>query len=449
MAQTQCTSRGHAASDFSKNFHSSGGTPVNAVSTRQEFFELLQHLEDKFQKLEPELEVTVRDPDMDLEGYVVVWNTFASIGGPLGRCGKGGTRITPKVSLDEVGMLARIMTLKNAAAGLALGGAKSGLRADPDEPGFERKYRRFVSLIKPLLVENGGVFGGLGFDIGGRPIHPIWACDELGSGRGFTGKPTDLGGTDYDKEGIAGLGVATAAETLLRTESMKPEHATFAVQGLGAMGAAVIRYFSDTGAELKFIADPRIGGTFELPKGAPDALLRSIISQDFDTTRAILLSSGFRKLATDDLLFQEVDVLFPCAVQDVITADNVDRLKTKFIIEGANNPCTEPARNRLYAKKIPVVPDFIANPGGIIAAFVEMTTEGNNEPGLKKAELAKRFTRERVSDNVTVLADLVKSLDVPPAQAGRFMALGRIFQSPVTPQKSAHGPSRKLAANAY
>src|SRR5215471_4588977 len=102
-----------------------------AASDQHSFRADLDALRKHFDSMQPELEVTVRDPALGVEGYVVVWNTSISAGGPLPGCGKGGTRITPKVSLDEIRMLARTMALKYAAAGLPLGGAKSGLKLDP------------------------------------------------------------------------------------------------------------------------------------------------------------------------------------------------------------------------------------------------------------------------------------------------------------------------------
>src|SRR4249919_3498068 len=116
-------------------------TPADIATERQAFYAELKTLRDYFEAMAPELEVTVRDSALGVEGYVVVWNTGISVGGPLERCGKGGTRITPTVSLQEVKMLARTMALKNAAAGLPLGGAKSGLKLDPGSPGFETQYR--------------------------------------------------------------------------------------------------------------------------------------------------------------------------------------------------------------------------------------------------------------------------------------------------------------------
>ena len=242
----------------------------NLPSDRAAFDARLKTLRDSFETMPPELEVTVRDPALGVEGYVVVWNTRISMGGPLERSGKGGTRITPNVTLDEVKMLARTMALKNAAAALPLGGAKSGLKLDPAAAGFEQQYRRFVHLCTPFLHENGGPFGGFGFDIGARPEHALWACDELQSTRSFTGKPLSMGGTDYDREGIAGLGVAVAGATLMRIKGVDPSGVSFAVQGMGAMGAAVLRYFSETGARLSALGDPKYDGTwtFDRPLSA-------------------------------------------------------------------------------------------------------------------------------------------------------------------------------------
>jgi glutamate dehydrogenase (NAD(P)+) len=356
---------------------------------------------------------------------VVVWNTGISIGGPLERCGKGGTRITPTVSLPEVGMLARTMALKNAAAGLPLGGAKSGLRADPSAPGFEKQYRRFVRLCAPLLHENGGPFGGFGFDIGARPEHALWACDELKSMRCFTGKPLRMGGTDYDREGIAGLGVAVAGATMMQIGGRDPAQATFAVQGIGAMGAAVLRYFSETGARLAAIGDPRYGGSWTFDRPPSAEMHAALMTQDATDAMSLLATEAKKVSASaEDVLYLPADILFPCAVQDVITETNVDRVQARYVCEGANAPVTEVARSRLHARGIPLVPDFIANPGGAIAAFVELTSTGAD-----KAEEAKRLTRDKIAANVRTLFDTAARNGCEPQHAAMHMALTRIRET--------------------
>lgn len=385
------------------------------------FYDQLADLKTRFAEMKPELETTVRDPELGVEGYVVVWNTQISVGGPMERSGKGGTRVTSSVTMDEVKMLARTMALKNAAAGLPLGGSKSGLRADTSAPDFERKYRRFVKLCAPFLRENGGPFGGFGFDLGAQPQQAIWACDELKSTTCFTGKPLSMGGTDYDREGIAGLGVAVAGQTMMQVRNVKPQ--TFAVQGMGAMGAAVLRYFSETGARLSAMADPKYGGTWTFTKPLSSELQSALITQDVATANKLLPSEG-QKISDDseDVLYQQTDILFPCAVQNVLTETNSVKVKAKFVCEGANGPCTEEAREKFHELGIYLTPDFIANSGGVIAAFVELTSKSS-----KKADEAKAMTREKIAANVREMYALADRYAAAPQDAGLYTALSKIL----------------------
>ena len=397
---------------------------------RSTFKRELADLEARFEDLQPELELVVRDPALGLKGYVVVWSTLNAVGGPLGRCGKGGTRITPSLSLQEVRMLARTQSLKNAAAGLPLGGAKSGLAADPRSAGFETLYRRFVRLVAPALRQNGGPWGGFGFDLGADPIHAEWACDELNSTSCFTGKPVSQGGTDYDAEGIAGLGVVVAATTLLKYQQRPVDLTHCAVQGLGAMGAAVCRYASQEGMEVRFIADPRVGGCWRLESALTGELRDAVIHGHFEKARSLLESGPHLRMDLDDVLTQQVEVLFPCDVQYVIREENVDQVSARAVVEGANNPLTPEARTRLHERGVTVIPDIIANPGGAIAAFVELTSEISNEENIRtraKVEEAKEFTRHKVAANVREVLALADAVGVDPVQAAFYLAYCRVF----------------------
>ncbi len=400
--------------------------------TRDSFNTELYDLEERFDALEPELAETLTDPDTGVEGYVVVWNTDISVGGPLERMGKGGTRVTPKTSLDEIKMLARIMALKNAAAGLPLGGSKSGLKADSKAPDFEKTYRRFVSLAAPYLHENGGIFGGFGYDIGARPEMPHWACDELNSLKCFTGKPLDMGGTDYDKEGIAGLGVAVAAKAALEYDQKPIKGSTFSVQGLGAMGAAIIKYFSEYGGALMGIADPRIGGSYIFNTPAPPSLISALSIGDTEQIKNEIEGVDIKEHSKDCqiALYADVDVVFPAAVQDVISTENQMEIKADYVCEGANNPSSEGARTKLFDRGVTVIPDFIANPGGVIAAYVELTSDIPPEENVKtrhNPEKAKARTIKKISENVSRVMDLARTLDIEPVHAARYIALKNIF----------------------
>jgi glutamate dehydrogenase (NAD(P)+) len=400
------------------------------MSTATGFLRELHELQARFESLEPELWLTVRDPELGVEGYVVVWTTLNAIGGPIGRVGKGGTRITPTVTIDEIGRLARTQSLKNAAAGLQLGGAKSGLCADPRAAGFEEKYRRFVRLVAPLLRENGGSWGGLGYDLGGDPLHCLWACDELSSTTCFTGKTVEMGGTDYDSEGIAGLGVAIAGATLLNHRGEGIGGTAAAVQGLGAMGAAVARYYTELGGIVTTLSDPRIGGTWRLKEPLCGALLDDVTVMDFMAIKEHLDRDGHEQLSLDAVLYGEEPLLFPCAVQDVIDTHNVPRIHAKYVVEGANNPCTASARVALHERGIDVIPDFIANPGGAIAAYVELTSSVSNEENARtaaKVDEAKHTTRTMVADNVVQVLELSASAEASPTDSATLLAMRRVF----------------------
>lgn len=393
-----------------------------ATESRQEFLARLQRDRAAFERTEPELQLTVRDPHLGVEGYVVVWNVPHE-----GGMAKGGTRVTPSVSLSEVGMLARTMALKNAAAGLPLGGAKSGIRGDPTAPGFKAQFQSIARRFMPLFPEHGGPFGGLGFDIGGRPEFVDWFIEATGMPQRFTGKPAALGGTDYDRHGIAGLGVAVAARTALESRGGSAQGKRFAVQGLGAMGAGVVKTFAAAGGVLTWVSDPFAGGAFELPEnldpGRRAALVDAIGAMDRPRVTALLAQHGVPLRAPEDVLTQPADVLFPCAVQDVIHAGNVESIRAPLIAEGANGPCSPALRERLHQQGSLVLPDFLANSGGIIAAYVEMTERGGD-----KAALAARRTEEIIAANVRAALEDSERHGVSPADAALARALQRIVR---------------------
>ena len=400
-------------------------------STRK-FHQEFTALKQQFDSIQPEFALTVADPALGVEGYVVVWNTKIAEGGPLHGAGKGGTRCEATLDLGQVARLACTMALKNAAAGLPLGGAKSGVKLDKHDPRYEQKWRRFIELTASVLHERGGCFGGYGYDKGCHvPDNAIWTIDELtskqiGTERSFTGKPVELGGTDYDSEGIAGLGVAIAARTVLETQGKSAQGARFAVQGMGAMGAGIYRYFTEYGGELAALSDPLLGGTWVFEHTLAEALRHALAHREVSAAKKLLPQAG-KKISADviEALYQDIDVLFPAATEDAITAANAHLVKARFICEGANNPTSDEAHQILFANNQLVVPDIIANAGGIIAAFVEMTTPTTPEVVRNRAKMqkAKDLTIAKVSKNTRHLIDMVTRLKVRPDQVGDLIAL--------------------------
>ncbi len=162
-----------------------------------------------------------------------------------------------------------------------------------------------------------------------------------------------------------------------------------------------------------------------------DELLNALIVQDLQSVKKRLHKEGrFISEDASQALYSDVDILFPCALEDSITEENVNFIEARFIAEGANNPTTEEAHRILYGKNILVVPDILANPGGIIAAYVEMTSsvsdEENAETGKKVSE-AKLITEQRVEENVKTLLSIMKEVDVSPDQVGDYMSYQRLF----------------------
>jgi len=185
----------------------------------------------------------------------------------------------------------------------------------------------------------------------------------------------------------------------------------------------------EEGGSVTWISDPRIGGTFNLTPSLLQKISASVVNLKLEQTEELL--KGEKAFPLDDVLYKKVDCLFPAALQGVITKDNVPKLNTRYIFEAANNPCTEEARKLLHESGVTLVPDFIANPGGIIAAFVEMSstvTPDENIRTRKNVQDAKKLTRERISANVETTLTISSEKNVSPVQAGKYIALKNIFR---------------------
>jgi glutamate dehydrogenase/leucine dehydrogenase len=233
-----------------------------------------------------------------------------------------------------------------------------------------------------------------------------------------------MGGTDYDREGIAGLGVAVAAKTAVEATGGEIKKSRCTIQGMGAMGAAVLRYFSETGARLVALGDPRYGGTWSFDKPLSAEVLHALSTQAGEEAQQLLVKeAALMSSASEEVLYTEADVLFPCAVQNVITEGNVDLVQAHNVCEGANGPVTEAAREALHARGVGLVPDFIANCGGVVSAFVELTSDAPD-----KVAQAKQLTREKIAANVAAMLDISQRYNVTPQAAGLYIALSRIFE---------------------
>lgn len=315
-------------------------------------------MEDVFRfadELGPARVIHVHNPAISLKGVLVVDNAAA---GPS----IGGLRIAPDVSTEECFRLARAMTLKNAAAGLAHGGGKSVLFGGPTMPRAqkERLVRAFACALRDI---EDYIFGP---DMGTDETCMAWVKDEIGRAVGL---PREIGGIPLDEVGATGWGIRHAAHAALRYRDFGISGARVAIQGFGAVGRHAARFLAADGAVLVAASDS--GGTLHDPQGLDvDALIALKAAG-----KSVCDHGKGRKLGPDAVIDVECEIWIPAARPDVIREDNVRRLRTKLVIQGANIPLTAGAEQYLHEKGVLCVPDFIANAGGVICAAMEYRGE--------------------------------------------------------------------------
>ncbi len=301
--------------------------------------------------LGPEKIVHLHRAEAGLRAIVVIDNVAA---GPS----VGGVRMAPDVSLSECFRLARAMTLKNAAAGLAHGGGKSVIVGDP-----KMTDERKESLVRAFAAAIGDLHDYVpGPDMGTDERCMAWVRDEIGRAVGL---PRELGGIPLDEIGATGLGLAACARAAEDHSGVRLNGARVAVQGFGSVGRHAARFFADQGAVLVAASDS------QSTVADPDGLDVAALAAHKRDTGNLAGFAGGRTLERDAIIGIACDIWIPAARPDVIDAANVGRLDTRLVLEGANIPLTADAEAALAAREVLVIPDFIANAGGVICAAVE------------------------------------------------------------------------------
>ena len=297
------------------------------------------------------------------EGYRVQHNISR---GP----GKGGVRFHQDVTLSEVMALSAWMSIKNAAVNVPYGGAKGGIRVDPKtlSPGeLERMTRRYTSEIGIIIGPNKDIPAP---DVNTNEQTMAWMMDTYAMNTGstatgvVTGKPVDLGGSLGRRE-ATGRGVYTVGVEAARHLGLEVAGARVAVQGFGNVGGISAKLFAEAGARIVAVQDH--GGSIYCEAGLDvPALLRYVAAAGS--------VAGFEKAETlADEKFWDVDceILIPAALEQQITVHNAHRIKARMVIEGANGPTTPAADDILQSRNILVVPDVIANAGGVTVSYFE------------------------------------------------------------------------------
>ncbi|GIK51543.1 MAG: glutamate dehydrogenase [Planctomycetaceae bacterium] len=284
---------------------------------------------------------------------------------------KGGIRYHPEVDLDEVRALASLMTWKTALLDVPFGGAKGGVSCDPmnmSQIELERLTRKFTARISIVLGPQRDVPAP---DMGTDGKVMSWMMDEYSSRRGYapavvTGKPLSLGGSK-GRLAATGRGVVTIADSYYSAIGESIKGKTCAVQGYGNVGSFTAKFWSERGGKVVAITDVK-GGVYN--KAGLDI---AALEKFFAEKRTVAGFPGAEPMNNQDLFGLEVDCLIPAALGDVITSSNANNIKAKLVVEGANHPTQPDADEDLHERGIVVIPDILANAGGVTVSYFEWT----------------------------------------------------------------------------
>ena len=284
---------------------------------------------------------------------------------------KGGLRFHPGVTRDEVKALSTWMTFKCSVAGIPYGGGKGGMAIDPKEYSkgeLERISKGFAKAISPVIGEKVDI-PAPDVNTNGQIMSWMVEAYEEKVGRSakgiFTGKPLEFGGSLARTE-ATGYGVNLNAKKVLEKLGIDIKGATYAVQGFGNVGFYTAYYAHKDGAKIVALSNTDVAIYNE------NGIDMEKVIKDFEENGRIIENKGYGKDITNaELLELEVDVLAPCALENQITSENADRIKAKVITEGANGPTTPEADEILFKKGITVIPDILANSGGVVVSYFE------------------------------------------------------------------------------
>ena len=338
----------------------------------------------RYPKKVHEVTVPIERDDGGVDVFTGYRAQHDSVRGPF----KGGLRYHPEVSRDECVGLGMWMTWKCAVMDLPFGGAKGGVAVNPKELSSdekERLTRRFAEEIRGVIGPNQDIPAP---DMGTDPQTMAWMMDAYSMQEGettpgvVTGKPPVVGGSE-GREEAPGRSVAIITQLVCEYYNYKLDDTTVAVQGYGSVGSSAARLLDDWGATIVAISD--VNGAMYEPDGIDTAAVPS-----HDEEPEAVTKYADSVISNDDLLTLDVDVLIPAALGNVITSENADAIAADIVVEGANGPTTSTADSVLTERDVTVIPDILANAGGVTVSYFEWLQDINR----------RSWSLERVNDEL-------------------------------------------------
>jgi glutamate dehydrogenase (NAD(P)+) len=342
---------------------------------------------------------------------------------------KGGIRYHPNVTRDEVKSLAMWMTWKCSLMGLPFGGAKGGVICDPKKMSrseLERMTRRFTSEIVNLIGPEKDIPAP---DVGTTPAVMAWIFDTFSMNQGHsvlgvvTGKPLTIGGS-LGREEATARGVLFCLQQALKKKGTPMEGLRIAVQGFGNVGSYFAKFVSELGATVIAISDST-GGSYNA--NGVDVAAAFAHKREGGSISEL---AGGDKISNEELVLLECDVLAPCALEQVISEANAADVKAKIIVEGANGPTTPAADEILEANGVLMLPDVLANAGGVVVSYFEWV-QGLQEYFWKEEEVNQRLN-EIVTRAFEETWALREERNVPMRMAAYGLAVQRVAEATVT-----------------
>ena len=337
--------------------------------------------------------------------------------------GKGGLRYHPSVDVDEVRALAMWMTWKCAVVELPYGGAKGGVAIEPREYSqaeLERVTRRYTSEIMPLIGPERDIMAP---DIGTDARTMAWVMDTYSVNHGFTipgvvtGKPLEVGGS-LGRATATSRGVVHSATAALAEGGLGLSDVRVAIQGFGKVGAPAARFFAEAGARVEAVSD-EFGGVYR--SGGLDL---DRIADHVRRTGSVVGFGGGDAIDNAALLTLDVDVLVPAAVEGVLSHENAPDVKARWVVEGANGPTTPRADAILADRGVVVVPDILANAGGVVVSYFEWV-QAQQAYWWTEAEIEDRLA-ERMQHAYASVAQMARKEDVSLREAALLLSVQRV-----------------------
>jgi glutamate dehydrogenase (NAD(P)+) len=370
--------------------------------------------------------VAVSVPTRMDDGSVRVFEGFRCTHNVARGPSKGGIRYHPQVSLEETKALAMWMTWKCALMGLPFGGAKGGVIVNPKEltvAELERMTRRYITEIINLIGPEADIPAP---DVGTSPREMAWIFDTYSMNKGYsvlgvvTGKPLEVGGSVGRVEATA-RGAAFCIREALRKQDVSIEGRRVAVQGFGNVGSNLALILADQGATVVALSDST-GGVHN----SAGIEVRAALAHK-EETGALEGLSDTESITNEELLVIDCDVLAPCALEQVVTSENADKVKAPIVCEGANGPITPEADQILDDRGILVLPDVLANAGGVVVSYFEWV-QGLQEYFWKESEV-----NAKLNDIITrAFAETWRTHEersLPMRQSAYALAVGRVAEA--------------------